>query len=136
MPQTVKLNAFNFTTAVNKSRFSFNSMEGKLIEKQGILEGIETELQSTVLSPVGPMLCDKWIASSAMQKAIRRGDLVAAQSAGKVLWSADPTAFWRRLHIISVEDIGVADVDTVTGGKGGNHANSKRGRIRNGLYVY
>ena len=51
----------------------------------------------------------KWRASSAMQKAIRQGDVETALRMAQGLWSFDPEYLWRRLPVIAMEDIGVAD---------------------------
>jgi hypothetical protein len=57
----------------------------------------------------------KWRVSSAMQKAIRRGDVETAQIMAEGLYSFDPEYCWRRLPIIVVEDIGVANPILVAG---------------------
>ena len=59
------------------------------------------------------LTCDKWVASSALQKSIRRGDVVTAQRAALTLWNADPRSVWRRLIIIAMEDVGVGSADAV-----------------------
>jgi len=53
---------------------------------------------------------DKWIASSTMQKAIRRGDVSLALSAAAYLIEHDVRMCKRRIAITAVEDIGVADI--------------------------
>lgn len=58
-----------------------------------------------------PLPCDRWIARSAFQKAIRRGEVALAQRALANLYGHDPRAIWRHLVIIAVEDVGVANVD-------------------------
>ncbi len=57
--------------------------------------------------------CNRWIASSALQKAIRRGEIAIAQRAAFALHRDDRAAAWRRLIAIAFEDIGPADVDLV-----------------------
>ncbi len=59
------------------------------------------------------MRVDRWIASSAMQKAIRRGETEIALRAGYAYWSVDAGSFWRRLPIVAAEDIGVGDWELV-----------------------
>ena len=54
-----------------------------------------------------PLPCDRWLASSALQKAIRRGDVLSAQRALRTLYRHDPRAAWRRLVIIAYEDVGI-----------------------------
>ena len=56
---------------------------------------------------------DKWLASSALQKAIRRGNEAEALSCTRLLLNVDAQRLWRRLGIISIEDIGVADIEVV-----------------------
>ena len=57
--------------------------------------------------------CNRWIASSALQKAIRRGDIAIAQRAAFALHRNDRAATWRRLIAIAYEDVGPADIDVV-----------------------
>ena len=57
--------------------------------------------------------CNRWIASSALQKAIRRGDIAIAQRAAFALHRDDRPAAWRRLIAIAFEDVGPAAVDIV-----------------------
>ena len=52
----------------------------------------------------------RWKAMSALQKAVRRGNVELAQRAGHALWcSGFASGFWYRLAVISYEDIGIAD---------------------------
>jgi hypothetical protein len=62
---------------------------------------------------VAPMQCDKWVATSAMQKAIRRGDARTAQCAAIQHYQFDRPAVWRRLMIIAIEDVGIGAIDAV-----------------------
>src|SRR5215813_10194264 len=57
--------------------------------------------------------CNRWIASSALQKAIRRGDTAIALRAAFALHREDRSATWRRLIAIAFEDVGPAAVDLV-----------------------
>ena len=52
---------------------------------------------------------DPWIAASTLQKAIRRGHLHWSIMAAKALAEVDPRRVVRRLPIIAVEDVGVAN---------------------------
>lgn len=65
-------------------------------------------LAQPIESPVRILDIDPWTASSAFQKAIRRGDCLAAQCAGLTLLSKRSSTFWRRLVIVAFEDVGVA----------------------------
>src|SRR2546428_3394868 len=60
-----------------------------------------------------PLRCDRWIASSLLQKSIRRGDVELAQRAACTLHAFDRSAIWRRLVVIACEDIGVGDIDAL-----------------------
>ena len=60
-----------------------------------------------------PLTVTPWIAMSALQKAIRRGQDGLAQRAAATLLSTSPERLWRRCGCIAFEDIGVADLDTV-----------------------
>jgi MgsA AAA+ ATPase C terminal len=63
---------------------------------------------SATLDPVKPLLCDRWLALSAMQKSIRRGDSLTAKRALTTLYRSDRSSTWRRLLIIACEDVGIA----------------------------
>ena len=65
------------------------------------------------LDPVEPLPCDRWLAASALQKAIRRGDPLTAQRAARTLYRYDPRSAWRRLLVIAYEDIGIAALGAV-----------------------
>ena len=58
-----------------------------------------------------PLNCDRWVASSLLQKAIRRGDFELAQRAARRLMEFDKNAIWRRVVVIAFEDVGAADID-------------------------
>lgn len=79
-----------------------------------VLETLDDELKHNQFNDVKPLQVDKWLAASILQKAIRRNDVDTALRAAHSLWHQDKGSFWRRLHIISVEDVGVASVDGVT----------------------
>ncbi len=64
-------------------------------------------------TPPIPLAADRYIALSALQKAIRRGHEELALRATMNLMIGGPHAIWRRLGIIAFEDIGVADIDAV-----------------------
>lgn len=57
-----------------------------------------------------PLPCDRWIARSCLQKAIRRGNGELAVRALANLFLHGPKAVWRHLTIIALEDVGVADI--------------------------
>src|SRR5215204_1951494 len=56
---------------------------------------------------------DPWLATSALQKAIRRGDTETALQAVAVLTPRQSERLWRRLVVIALEDVGIADLDVV-----------------------
>lgn len=56
---------------------------------------------------------NEWVASSLLQKAIRRGNLHAARQAGRFLLEVKREHLFRRLNAIAAEDIGLADISTV-----------------------
>ena len=62
---------------------------------------------------VVPLKCDRWIASSLLQKAIRRGEVELALRAACTLLTFDKNAIWRRLIIVAFEDVGAGDIDAV-----------------------
>ena len=65
------------------------------------------------LDAVEPLPCDRWLAASALQKAIRRGDALTAQRAVRTLYRYDPRSACRRLLVIAREDIGIGAPDAV-----------------------
>lgn len=78
-----------------------------------ILKSIEDGLSEFEHRRILPLTCDKWIASSALQKTVRRGQVKLALRAGFTLWQQDRTSFWRRVHVMACEDIGIASPDVV-----------------------
>lgn len=76
-----------------------------------ILCQLETQIRSSNHKPVDPMPGDVWLLTSAMQKAIRRGEIGRAISAATGLYNQDRDRFWKRLHIIALEDVGVSAAD-------------------------
>lgn len=56
---------------------------------------------------------DRWVASSALQKAVRRNREGEALRCARLLVDVDPQRFWRRVTVIAMEDIGVGDIDAV-----------------------
>lgn len=62
---------------------------------------------------IAPLRCDRWIAASALQKAIRRADVSVAKRALASLYRHDPRSAWRRLIVIACEDVGIGSPDVV-----------------------
>lgn len=62
---------------------------------------------------VEPLPVSSWVAMSAMQKGIRRGDVELALRAAATLLKSDPAKLWRRLAGIVFEDVGLASVDMI-----------------------
>jgi len=82
----------------------------KILDPQN--DQIAQEIQNhPPLEPTNMMAADKWVLASAFQKAIRRGELEIAQSAGLSLLLEDKQMLYRRLHVLAVEDVGVGDID-------------------------
>lgn len=75
---------------------------------QNILEEIEEPISHQSVD-IKPMPGDPWLLASALQKAIRRGEIDRAVMAACSLWHQDKTRFWRRLHVTALEDVGVAN---------------------------
>ena len=70
-------------------------------------------IQDNPVVAIDALSCNRWIASSALQKAIRRGDIAIAQRAAFALHREDRPATWRRLIAIAFEDVGCADINVV-----------------------
>lgn len=56
---------------------------------------------------------DRWVAASALQKAIRRGQVAEAYRAAQCLNKLNPSQLWTRLRTIAGEDIGISDFRAV-----------------------
>ena len=68
---------------------------------------------SLTFNPIKPLPCDRWLALSAMEKSIRRGDGLTAQRALRTLYQPDPSTPLRRLLIIAFEDVGIGALGAV-----------------------
>jgi len=55
-----------------------------------------------------PAVTDSWIASSLLQKSVRRGEVELAETAATTLYRLRGSSIWRRFLVIAIEDIGVA----------------------------
>ena len=80
-----------------------------LFNKQ-ILDCIHEQFDRSVGIAVDPLSCDRWIASSLLQKSIRRGDSEIAYRAACRYQELDGSGIWRRLIIIAFEDVGGGDI--------------------------
>jgi len=60
-----------------------------------------------------PLAIDPWVASSLLQKSIRRGDADLAERAAITLHRFRGNGIWRRFLVIAFEDVGVASVDAL-----------------------
>lgn len=60
-----------------------------------------------------PPSISPWVAASLLQKAIRRGIGPLAMAASVALLTASPERLWKRLVVISIEDVGVGGIDVV-----------------------
>lgn len=56
---------------------------------------------------------DPWILSSLLQKSIRRGDVLLAQTAVLKLHAHNSQRAWRRLLLIAFEDVGIGSIDAL-----------------------
>src|ERR1700722_6940285 len=62
---------------------------------------------------LSPLPIDSWLASSLLQKAIRRGEADVAASAALTLFRLRRAAIWRRFLVIAFEDVGAASLDAL-----------------------
>ena len=83
------------------------------METEAVMECVRDEISRQLATldptPVKPLPCNKWLASSAMQKAIRRGDTEIAHRAAATLLLLDPVMLRRRLLVVAAEDVGLGD---------------------------
>ena len=77
-------------------------------------EGAGTAGLGALLGGIQPLPCDRWVAMSALQKAIRRGQVETAKRAVRTLLvTGKVEAVWKRLLIIGFEDIGLGSLDAL-----------------------
>jgi hypothetical protein len=60
-----------------------------------------------------PLPIDPWVASSLLQKSIRRGEAELATQAALTLFKLRRSGIWRRFMVIAFEDVGAASVDAL-----------------------
>ena len=78
------------------------------------LEGVGATRPALLLGGIQPLPCDRWVAMSALQKAIRRGQVETAKRAVRTLLvTGKVEAVWKRLMIIGFEDIGLGSIDAL-----------------------
>lgn len=98
-----------------------------------ILASLREELARVVQShkpPIAePLDISPWLAMSLLQKAIRRGHEQFALTAAATLIAISPDRLWRRCAVIAFEDIGVADLETVSLVVASQSGNAFRERI-------
>lgn len=76
-------------------------------------EALAQQIAAAPPAVCAPLRADKWIISSLLQKAIRRGDADLAQRAALTFLGSQGAAIWRRLMVIAVEDVGAACAETL-----------------------
>jgi len=59
-------------------------------------------------------LRDPWLASSLLQKAIRRGEIELAEQAATALLRLRGSPTWRRFIVIAIEDVGIAALEVLS----------------------
>jgi len=74
-----------------------------------ILGNLEIAIKTEELIQPLPMSGDQWLLSSCLQKSVRRGDVKTAERAALSFWHTDRLGFLRRLHILALEDVGMAN---------------------------
>lgn len=91
-----------------------------LPERQDFLLQFIRDRRDLTTATVDPSLpepfaqADPYLLASALQKAIRRGDAIVARRAGYQLYAIDRQRLWRRLAVIALEDVGIADINVAT----------------------
>lgn len=84
-------------------------MEAELAD---YLERVALAIAARREPPPLPLPTDKWLAASALQKAIRRSETETAQRAAMTLLAVEKSALWRRLMLIASEEVGAGCLDT------------------------
>lgn len=88
-------------------------MNGKEILHTGTQQLAAALAESGPL-PFEPLAISPWIGMSLLQKAVRRGRVELALHAAATLLQISPERLWRRLSCIVFEDIGLADIPTLS----------------------
>jgi hypothetical protein len=83
---------------------------------------VESIDHSRALDAIEPLTCDRWVALSAMQKAIRRGDSLAAQRAQNSLSARS------ELNVAAAADHSVRGRRNRRAGRGGHDSGALRQR--------
>jgi hypothetical protein len=82
--------------------------------EEELLSGLEAfDLRDDIVIPDGLYEHDRWVCASAMQKAVRRGQVDMAMKAGVSLLHLKPEQLWSRLAVTVQEDIGGANIKLV-----------------------
>jgi MgsA AAA+ ATPase C terminal len=85
-----------------------------MVDRPEIPQLFENDLRRSASASRPRLLSiDPWVASSLLQKAIRRGDVDLAERAAFTLIRHRGQGIWRRLIAIAFEDVGVGSVDTL-----------------------
>jgi hypothetical protein len=71
------------------------------------------EFVSSRKHDIEPLIADRWLTTSLLQKSIRRGEAETAQRAAYTLFAQKGSAIWRRFMVIAFEDVGAASPDAV-----------------------
>jgi hypothetical protein len=83
-----------------------------------ILSNLREQLADEIFAyrePIpAPLKISPWLAMSLLQKAIRRGESELAQRAAATLLLIAPDRLWRRCGAAAFEEVGVADLQTVS----------------------
>jgi hypothetical protein len=83
-----------------------------------MLHTIREQLADEIFSygePIpAPLKISPWLAMSLLQKTIRRGECELAQHAAATLLLIAPDRLWRRCGAAAFEEVGVADLETVS----------------------
>src|ERR1700754_2051601 len=85
------------------------------LEKNVVITNLLGRAAARMVGLVPPVICqnrldDVHLASSCLQKALRRSDAVHAHLAAHSLLAMDPKRLWRRLVVIVFEDFGLTDL--------------------------
>jgi len=81
--------------------------------KDSILSQLEAEIIEQPLPVPEVVHADKWLVSSMLQKSVRRGEHERALRAAYSLGRLDKDSFWRRCHVLALEDVGMVSPDVI-----------------------
>ena len=98
----------------NEHGVKHNSLPNVLPDASRRPSRIPASALACLQDAIPPLVCDRWVALSALQKSIRRGEIETAKQAVRtLLLTGSVAAVWNRLLVITFEDIGLGSTEAL-----------------------